>query len=872
VHTYRIPGLATTNKGSLIGVYDIRRDKGRDLPGNIDVGMSRSTDGGRTWEPMQVIMDMGDDPKWNGDGIGDPSILVDRNTGTIWVSATWSHGNRSWHGSGPGLKPEETGQWMMVKSDDDGLTWSDPINITRQVKNPNWSFLLQGPGKGITMSDGTLVFPAQYQDPPNADDKTAHRLPHSTIIYSKDHGNSWQVGTGAFDDTTESQVVELSDGRLMLNCRYNRESRRVIMTTDDMGKTWQKHSTHVKALIEPRACMASQINVGRELAWRKLAGESNELLLFSNPESLNGRNHVTIKASPDSGATWPATHHLLLDEQTGAGYSCLSMIDKETVGILYEGSQAQMTFQRIKLADILKPPSNQKTKNPAVAYLQPPAKKTNGLLLARPFGDHMVLQANQPIRVWGTAKPAEEVTVKFSDEATSHKTDADQNGEWQIELPARPASESPVTLIVSSTNAEISIRDVLIGEVWFCAGQSNMQWPLVKSEGGEDAILTTADRLLRLHNCPPGAGGKSGLYTQDEAKRLWPGTFTSGQWKVSSPASAAPFSAVGYYFAKRLREELRVPVGVINVSVGGTPIESWVSQSRLSAKPSLSPLFDGNWLNNSMLDDWCRSRAKANLRDAFNGTLHVPSDEFGPNHPFKPGFMFRAGVEPFLPMSIRGGLWYQGESNADTAQRISVYNQCFPLFVQEWRSGFKNEAMPIGFVQLPAMRRPNWPQFREQQRRSLSKLSNIGMAITIDTGHPTDVHPKDKKTVGDRLAKWALVDVYGKSGASSGPLFSVVTIDDSLAEVTFRHVGSGLRTRDGNAPLHFEIAGADGKFHKAEARINNHKVQVSSPDVPRPVNVRYAWAAFPDPSPNLINSDGLPASPFTTEDNFEDPE
>ena len=171
VHTYRIPGLATTNKGTLIGVYDIRRDKGRDLPGNIDVGMSRSTDGGLTWQPMRIIMDMGDDPKFNGEGIGDPSILVDRKTGTIWVSATWAHGNRSWNGSGPGLEPVETGQWIMVKSDDDGVNWSDPINITKQVKKPAWSFLLQGPGKGITMSDGTIVFPAQFQDPPNTEDK-----------------------------------------------------------------------------------------------------------------------------------------------------------------------------------------------------------------------------------------------------------------------------------------------------------------------------------------------------------------------------------------------------------------------------------------------------------------------------------------------------------------------------------------------------------------------------------------------------------------------------------------------------------------------------------------------------------------------------
>ena len=354
VHTYRIPGLATTNKRTMIGVYDLRRRGGGDLPGDIDVGMSRSTDGGRTWEPMKVIMDMGDDPAWRYDGIGDPAVLVDENTGTIWVAATWSHGNRSWHGSGPGLKPEETGQLMLVRSDDDGVTWSKPINITEQVKKSEWCFILQGPGKGITMRDGTLVFAAQYQDPPEK-----QRLPHSTIIYSKDHGQTWQIGKGAFDDTTEAQVVEIEPGVLMLNCRYNRKSARVVMTTHDMGKTWQKHTTSEQALIEPRACMASLIDVDQEVG-----NDAGGWLLFSNPNSTRSRNRITIKASLDRGMTWPKEHRLLLDEHNSAGYSCMTMIDEKTVGILYEGSQAHMTFQRIPLSDFIASPT-QKNALPA---------------------------------------------------------------------------------------------------------------------------------------------------------------------------------------------------------------------------------------------------------------------------------------------------------------------------------------------------------------------------------------------------------------------------------------------------------------------------------------------------------------------------
>jgi len=342
VHTYRIPGLATTNKGTLIGVYDIRHNSHGDLPGHIDVGMSRSTNGGITWDDMVTIMDMGDDPNWHYDGIGDPAVLVDRNTGTIWVAALWSHGNQGWKGSGPGMLPEETGQIMLTRSDDDGITWSQPINITNQIKDPSWCLMLQGPGNGITMHDGTLVFAAQFQDTPQN-----QRMPRSTIIYSRDHGDTWHTGTGAFHDTTEAQVVEIEPGVLMLNCRYDLEDNRVVMVTRDMGQTWTEHPTSRKTLIEPTSCMASLISINRE------PGQNgNSWLLFSNPNSHKGRNHMTIKASSDNGMTWPTQHQLLIDEGNSAGYSCLTMIDEHTIGILYEGSQSQLTFQRIPLNDL----------------------------------------------------------------------------------------------------------------------------------------------------------------------------------------------------------------------------------------------------------------------------------------------------------------------------------------------------------------------------------------------------------------------------------------------------------------------------------------------------------------------------------------
>ena len=873
VHTYRIPGLATTNAGSLIGVYDVRRDGGGDLPGNIDVGMSRSTDGGRNWEPMKVIIDMGSDPKWRGDGIGDPSVMVDRATGTIWVSATWSHGNRSWRGSGPGLTPKETGQWILVKSDDDGVTWSDPINITKQIKKPEWCFLLQGPGKGITMSDGTIVLPAQYQDPPSASNKKANRLPHSTFIYSRDHGKTWDIATGAWDDTTEAQIVELADGQLMLNCRNNRASKRAVMTTTDMGAIWKEHATHVKDLIEPGSCMASLINVGRELSWRNIPSDfDRKFLLFSNPDSLRGRNHMTIKASRDSGSTWPSEQQLLLDEQGGAGYSCMTMIDAETVGILYEGSQAHMTFQRIKIKDILNPPKNQKTKNPAFSstenpLIRPPNSTPNRLTLSRAFGDHMVIQANQSIRIWGKAKPLASVNAQFM--GKSNSTNADEKGNWLIELPAH---EGYVTtgqeLVVSTDSSRIAVKDILIGEVWICAGQSNMEWELRKSTNGKVAIAKANDPLLRLHNCPGGARGSSGTYSEKHMQRLWPETFSEGEWQVASPKSAASFSAVGYNFGNRLRQQLDVPVGVINVSVGGTPIESWVSAERLNTDSNLARMFNGNWLENPVLDKWCKERAAANLKRGLSGELDIPGDEFGPNHSFKPGFMHEAGIKPFAPLSIRGGLWYQGESNGDNPERTKLYDACFPLLVEDWRHHFQNENLPIAFVQLPALGRPNWPVFREYQRRSLSKLTNVGMAITIDTGHPTNVHPADKRPVGHRLAQWALVKVYAQNGTATGPLFMSHKRNGNTIELSFDMVGTVLQTSDGEFPNHFELAGDDGKFHPADAKIVGSRILLTSSKIRRPVHARYAWAAFPKPTPNLVNSEGLPASPFTTQEKF----
>ena len=353
VACYRIPGLVTTPKGTLIAIYDNRYNNCKDLQEDINIGMSRSTDGGHTWEPMKEIVDMG---RWGNlpeelNGVGDAAVLVDEQKNTIWVICLCQHGldtkTYSWWGSKQGLSPEETGQLLVVKSEDDGLTWSKPVNITSQVKRPEWRLFFEGPGSGIMMKDGTLVFAGQFKD--------ENQVPHSTIIYSKDHGATWQVGTGAKTHTTEAQVVELEDGSLMLNMRDDRNRTnyelsddyhgRSVAITTDMGATWKEHPTSRLGLVEPN-CMASIIR------YRGKGGKP--YLLFSNPANATQRTDLSIKVSDDEGKSWDKLPQTVLYEAAGLGYSCLTVVDKKTIAILYEGADGELYFQKIPVKQLLK--------------------------------------------------------------------------------------------------------------------------------------------------------------------------------------------------------------------------------------------------------------------------------------------------------------------------------------------------------------------------------------------------------------------------------------------------------------------------------------------------------------------------------------
>jgi sialate O-acetylesterase len=475
--------------------------------------------------------------------------------------------------------------------------------------------------------------------------------------------------------------------------------------------------------------------------------------------------------------------------------------------------------------------------------------------LAGIFGDGMVLQRDLPLPIWGTAAPGEEVTVLLGPRRARAKADAE--GRWRALLDPLPAGTG-LTLAVEGKGRS-TIRDVGVGEVWICSGQSNMEWPVSRSAGADEETARAEDADLRLLVVPHRVAGE-------------PREGSEGLWTSASPKTVPSFSAVALAFGREIRSALGVPVGLIQATWGGTPAEAWTSRGGLEGEGALRPMLE-RWERTlaefpeakKRFDEetalWREASAKA--RSEGRPEPGAPSPPAGPDHPHRPSGLWNGMIAPLLPFAIRGAIWYQGESNASRAEEYAVL---FPALIRDWRRAWGRGDFPFLFVQLANFRpggAPDgrtWAELRDAQRRTLS-LPNTAMAVTIDIGDPADIHPRNKGEVGRRLALAAKARVHGLGGVDSGPFYRSMSVEGDSARLRFDGVGGGLRAR--GALAGFEIAGEDRRFVPGEARIDGEDVLVRSPEVARPLAVRYAWAD--DPPVSLFNAEGLPASPFCTD-------
>jgi sialate O-acetylesterase len=483
-----------------------------------------------------------------------------------------------------------------------------------------------------------------------------------------------------------------------------------------------------------------------------------------------------------------------------------------------------------------------------VGFLTARADVTLPALLA----DHMVIQRGLPVHVWGKAAEGESVSVTFR--GSTRSTTADSIGQWSVYLPPVEAG-GPFELTIQG-NHRITLKDVMVGDVWVASGQSNMEFPLKEAIHAQ-AEISGADhsgiRLLHVKN-------KVAHYPLDDV--------VAEPWTSCTSDTVSGFSAVAYFFGRHLHEKIGAPIGLIETSWGGTPAEAWTSLHALSEDSSLMPVFaswarmnDGEAVHQLQrekeLSEWRRAVDRAKTEGK-----QPPGFPWEPNidSSWMPAGLYNAMIAPLTRFPIRGAIWYQGESNA-SRERAPLYAHLFGTMIQDWRSAWGQGDFPFLFVQLANFktgRDAKWPELRDAQRQTLA-LANTGMAVTIDIGTTDDIHPKNKQDVGIRLALAARAITYGEKIEYSGPLFRQATPEGSSMRLWFDHVGGGL-TAKGGSLTGFEIAGADRKFVPADAAIDGATIVVSSPSVSAPVGVRYAWSD--DPRCNLYNAEGLPASPF----------
>jgi len=475
------------------------------------------------------------------------------------------------------------------------------------------------------------------------------------------------------------------------------------------------------------------------------------------------------------------------------------------------------------------------------------------------LSDHLVLQAEHPIPIWGWAHPGEPVQVSIAGQTSNTQTD--ENGHWQLQLPALPANPEPQTLTVIGSNT-LTVNDVLIGEVWLASGQSNMAFRFDRGEypASESAAATLPQ--IRMFT------------VKGHATRI-PQKDCEGSWIVASPQTVQAFSAVAWFFGKSLHEKLRLPVGLINSSWGGTDIAAWTSEPAQLTVPTLKTHIEA-WNNKAesfdetaaltahkeRLATWktLAEKAKAAGKEPPRAPRYEPHPDVYQN---RPANLFNGMIAPLVPFSLRGAIWYQGEHNCATQEKASLYATQLPLLIKDWRNQWQSN-FPFAWVQLPNFEQTGFrPLVREAMLKSLT-IPNTGMAVTIDVGEANDNHPKDKKTVGERLSLWAQARVYRqKIPAFAGPLPAGHVVKGSAITLKFDHTQGGLHAKGENL-TGFLIAAADQQWKPAIAKIDGNKVVVSHPDLTQPVAVRYSWAANPDG--NLYNGENLPASPFRTDD------
>ncbi len=487
--------------------------------------------------------------------------------------------------------------------------------------------------------------------------------------------------------------------------------------------------------------------------------------------------------------------------------------------------------------------------------------QANDLKLAAVFADHMVLQREKPVPIWGWTDPGDKITVSFAGQKQTVAADA--KGKWLVKLDPMTASEESRVLVVRSEQqkAEVKVADVLVGEVWLGSGQSNMAMAVSRCRDFEAEKAAAKLPLIRM-------------FKESSAAATEPQADAKGTWEVCSPDTVGNYSATLYFFGREIARELKVPVGLINSSVGGTPIESWIAAEVQANTPELKnahqadlKVFNGFDLEAAKanyakaLEQWKAQVAKAKAAGATPPTRPVdPAVTRGRRG--APGGLFNAKIHPLIPFAVRGVLWYQGEANSST-EKAPLYHHQLKALVTDWRNRW-GEELPFAWVQLPNFNRAGegWSVVREGMLKTL-ELPKTGMAITVDIGDPKDIHPVNKQDVGKRLSMWALASVYAKKGiAMSGPLPVKHAVRDSNVIITFKHTDDGLRAK--GEITGFQIAGEDKKWLPAMARIEGDTVIVSHRDLAKPVAVRYAWES--NPMCNLTNGQGLPASPFRTDD------